>query len=94
MEKIIIKEALDAILKGYNRLDGGQYVALLNQYQFLRESCERNTGNRAMIADHDADGVRAVTGFMFEAHMITREQREKLWAMVDSIRDENKEARA
>ena len=48
-----------------------------------------------MIADHDADGVRAVTGFMFEAHMITREQREKLWAMVDSIRDENKqEARA
>lgn len=88
--KIIIKETLDAILKGYNRLDDGQYVALLNQYQFLRESCERNTGTRQAIADHDADGVRAVAGFMFEAHMINREQREKLWGMVETIRTENK----
>jgi len=92
VEKIIIKEALDAILKSYNRLDGGQYVALLNQYQYVRESFERNTTEHArkIIAEEEAKGLRAVVGFLFEAHMIKRDQREKLWAMIDTIRAENK----
>ena len=92
MGKIIIKESLDAILKDYNRLDGSQYVALLNQYQYVRESFERHTTEHArrIIAEEDAKGLQAVVGFMFEAHMIKRDQREKLWAMVETIRAENR----
>lgn len=92
MGKIIIKESLDAILKDYNRLDAGQYVALLNQYQDVRESFEKNTTEHArkIIAEEEAKGLRAVVGFLFEAHMIKRDQREKLWAMIDTIRAENK----
>jgi hypothetical protein len=88
--KIIIKEAVDMILKGYTRIDSRQYVALLNQFQHLRESVERNTGKMETVADRDADGLRAVIGFFFEASMIKRDQREKLWHLIDEIRDENK----
>jgi hypothetical protein len=58
----------------------------------VRESFEKNTTEHArkIIAEEEAKGLRAVVGFLFEAHMIKRDQREKLWAMIDTIRAENK----
>lgn len=90
MAKIIIKEAVDMILKGYNRIDSRQYVALLKRFQYLRESAEKNTGIMETWTTREADGLRAIVGFFCEASMIKRDQREKLWHLIDEIRDENK----
>lgn len=88
-DKIIIKEALDAILKKDSALTYNQYIALLTRYQTLRESYERNKGSRFFIAEGDSEALRGIIAFLFESCEITRDQREKLWDVVDAIRAEN-----
>lgn len=88
-DKIIIKEALDAILKKDSGLTNNQYIALLTRYQMLRESYERNTGSRFFIAEKDNEELKGIIAFLFASCEITRDQMEKLWDMVDTIRAEN-----
>jgi hypothetical protein len=89
MEKIIIKEALDTILKKDSVLTNNQYIALLTRYQALRESYERNTGSRFFIPEKDGEELKGIVSFLFESYEITRDQREKLWDVVETIRAEN-----
>jgi len=88
-EKINIKERLDEILKKDNHLTSEQYVAFLTRFNYLRDSYERHTGSRAFLADEDMKELDAIIGFLQEARIITREQREKLWNMTNDIRNEN-----
>lgn len=87
--KIIIKETLDAILKKDSTLTNNQYIALLTRYQMLRESYERNKGSRFFIPERDNEELKGIIAFLFESCEITREQREMLWGVVDTIRAEN-----
>lgn len=89
MEKIIIKERLDTILKKNSTLTNNQYIALLTRYQMLRESYERNTGSRFFIPERDNDELKGIIAFLFESCEITKPQREMLWNVVDTIRAEN-----
>ena len=92
MEKINIEVKLDEIFKEYNRLDEGQFNALMNQFQYMRECFERYTTEhgRKCIAEKRAEGMGAVISFLCEAAMIKRSQADQLWKMVETIIAENK----
>ena len=87
--KFDIREALDEILKDYNRLDEGQYNALLNGFLSLRETAAKNTGKNNYAADNEAGDLEAVVDFMFLARMINSDQHEEMWELISKIRTEN-----
>ena len=85
MGKAIIKEKLSEILGKESKLDGYEHSALLSSYEFLAESVGKNQGDRLFIAEKDADDLRAVANFLYAAMKVSREQRDAMWELADTI---------